>query len=165
MSFLSHLSLKPANRSFAKNSTVFSYTLNLFLSCMKDFLVYMEGQCLSILHTSIDMLLFFVLFFFFVFRQKKAQAWRKPALTGESIWKRRGPVQLLTHRSNMWVTSFLLLICLRGWEGCLQEDAKLTGRKGMRRKEKFGQDFLEMQRRCGSEFDFHRGLQERWALL
>lgn len=105
MSFLSHLSLKSANRSFAKNSTVFSYTLNLFLSCMKDFLVYMEGQCLSILHTSIDMLLFFVLFFF-VFRQKKAQAWRKPALTGESIWKRRGPVQLLTHRSNMWVTSF-----------------------------------------------------------
>ena len=45
------------------------YTLNLFLSCTKEFLIFVEGQCLSILLASIDFLfvcLFLVWFLFWV---------------------------------------------------------------------------------------------------
>ena len=42
------------------------YTLNLFLSCTKEFLIFVEGQCLSILLASIDFL-FVCLFFGLVF--------------------------------------------------------------------------------------------------
>ena len=53
-------------RTLKKNSAVPMYTLNLFLSCTKEFLIFVEGQCLSILLASIDFL-FVCLFFGLVF--------------------------------------------------------------------------------------------------